>query len=132
MKKLKLTFEDAVFGEGAERTAKEVAAAYVGLSALSDDQFRVLTLRYGLFGEVAHTLYDVGVMVRGLSRERVRQIEAKALRTIRKGLRTRREAGMLTSVLPAKAAPEVHVPRAKETAGPGPRLGQPDEIEGCE
>lgn len=55
------------------------------LSKLSERDARVLALRFGLSGEEKKTLAEVGRM-EGIDRERVRQIEARALRTIRSGL----------------------------------------------
>lgn len=125
------TFEEAVFGVGKACTAEEVAGAYSGLAALPDEQVRIVTLRFGLFGEVPHTLYDIGTMVRSLSRERVRQIEAKALRAIRRSIKgkgtpdVRSVSGAASELLAEGRA-------LSAAASPGPRLGQPDEIEGCE
>ena len=42
----------------------------------------VLTLRFGLDGEKPQTLEEVGVGL-GITRERVRQLEARALRELR-------------------------------------------------
>ncbi len=49
---------------------------------LSDKEKRVLTLRYGLGNEKARTLEQVGEEF-GVTRERIRQIEAKALAKLR-------------------------------------------------
>jgi RNA polymerase primary sigma factor len=43
---------------------------------------RVLTLRFGLDGEHPQTLEQVGVGL-GITRERVRQLESRALRELR-------------------------------------------------
>jgi RNA polymerase primary sigma factor len=43
---------------------------------------RVLTLRFGLYGEPAQTLEEVGAGL-GITRERVRQLESRALRELR-------------------------------------------------
>ncbi len=52
------------------------------LSELTPQQQRVLSLRFGLKGEVEHTLAKAGERL-GVSRERVRQLEASALKRLR-------------------------------------------------
>ncbi|MCJ7805249.1 RNA polymerase sigma factor RpoD [Patescibacteria group bacterium] len=52
------------------------------LSTLSDREARVLKLRFGLEGTKQMTLEEVG-KVFGVTRERIRQIEAKALRKLK-------------------------------------------------
>jgi RNA polymerase primary sigma factor len=52
------------------------------LSALSDREARVLEMRFGLQGGKPMTLEEVGRKF-GVTRERIRQIEAKALRKLR-------------------------------------------------
>lgn len=52
------------------------------LETLTDREERVLRLRYGLIGGKAHTLEEVGKEF-GVTRERIRQIEAKAMRKLR-------------------------------------------------
>ena len=52
------------------------------LSLLLENERRVIDMRYGLTDGKARTLEDVGATL-GLTRERVRQIEAKALRKLR-------------------------------------------------
>lgn len=55
---------------------------YEVLSSLSDREARVLKLRFGLDGTKQMTLEEVG-KVFGVTRERIRQIEAKALRKLK-------------------------------------------------
>ncbi len=52
------------------------------LSTLSDREAKVLRLRFGLEGDKQMTLEEVG-KVFGVTRERIRQIEAKALRKLK-------------------------------------------------
>src|SRR5438552_4481893 len=59
--------------------AKELAHA---LAQLNPRMRRVLALRFGLDGETPQTLEEVGVGL-GITRERVRQLESRALRELR-------------------------------------------------
>ena len=59
------------------------------LDELSERERQVLELRFGLDGEPARTLEDIGDAL-GVSRETVRQIEAKALRKLRQPARSAR------------------------------------------
>src|SRR5438552_3232643 len=59
--------------------AKELATA---LAQLNPRMRRVLALRFGLDGETPQTLEEVGVGL-GITRERVRQLESRALRELR-------------------------------------------------
>ena len=52
------------------------------IGALTDREQLILRLRYGLGGEEEHTLEQIGQSL-GLSRERVRQLEARALKKLR-------------------------------------------------
>jgi len=58
------------------------------LSTLSPREARILRLRFGLSGNRSHTLEEVGQKF-GLTRERIRQIEGKALRRLRHPRRSR-------------------------------------------
>ena len=53
------------------------------LETLNDRERRVIRLRYGMEGSRSHTLEEIGEML-GVTRERVRQIEARAMEKLRK------------------------------------------------
>jgi len=59
------------------------------LTSLSERERRVLELRFGLKDGQARTLEEVGAAF-GVTRERIRQIEAKALRKLRHPIRSRK------------------------------------------
>ena len=52
------------------------------IGSLTAREQLILRLRYGLGGEEEHTLEQIGQSL-GLSRERVRQLEARALKKLR-------------------------------------------------
>jgi RNA polymerase primary sigma factor len=59
------------------------------LDSLSDREREVLEMRFGLHDGQSHTLEEVGQFF-GVTRERIRQIEAKALRKLRHPYRSRK------------------------------------------
>jgi RNA polymerase primary sigma factor len=59
------------------------------LESLNPRERRVLDLRYGLENDRRYTLDEIGAEL-GVTRERIRQIEAKALRKLRQPSRSRR------------------------------------------
>ena len=70
----------------ASALAQSVAEA---LSGLPEREQRILRLRFGIGGTTEHTLAEVGEVF-GLTRERIRQIEASALRKLRHPTRGRK------------------------------------------
>lgn len=75
--------EDAVDGRLLPERLCEV------LGTLAPREQRVLALRFGLENEGSRTLEEVGTEI-GVTRERIRQIEAKALRKLRHPRRSRK------------------------------------------
>ena len=67
---------------GGDRAAAAVDRARRALAQLKPRLQRVLVLRFGLDGSAARTLEQVGVEL-GITRERVRQLETRALRELR-------------------------------------------------
>ena len=74
------------------RTLKEQTTSV--LTTLSPRQEQVIKMRFGVGGRREHTLQEVGQNF-GLTRERIRQIEAKALRKLRDPFRSRRLRGFV-------------------------------------
>jgi len=81
--------EDSLTPE--EQSAYELLRGDVGsvLDLLTPREQKILKLRFGLDGEWAHTLEEVGQEF-GVTRERIRQIEAKALAKLRKSKDSKR------------------------------------------
>jgi RNA polymerase primary sigma factor len=68
----------------------------VVLSSLSDRERRIVEMRFGLVDGFGHTLEEIGNLY-SVTRERIRQIEAKALRKLRHPTRSRHLHGFLES-----------------------------------
>jgi RNA polymerase primary sigma factor len=64
------------------------------LESLDGREQRILRLRYGLDDGHARTLEEIGREI-GLTRERIRQIEAGALRKLRHPSRSRKLRGLV-------------------------------------
>lgn len=58
------------------------------MKSLPEREQEIIALRFGLRGNESHTLEDIGAILK-LSRERVRQIEARALRRLKQNLAAR-------------------------------------------
>jgi len=82
--------EDDEALEPMDAAAREMLRDQVqnALAALTDREREVLELRYGLLDGKDHTLEEVGQYFK-VTRERIRQIEAKALRKLRHPTRSR-------------------------------------------
>ncbi len=76
--------EDTKSDQPDEATAKQLRSVELAeaLDRLNPRMRNVLTLRFGLDGQKPRTLEEVGVGL-GITRERVRQLEARALRELR-------------------------------------------------
>jgi RNA polymerase primary sigma factor len=67
------------------------------LTLLSEREQKILGMRFGLMDGYSHTLEEIGNIYQ-LTRERIRQIEAKALRKLRHPTRARHLQGFLDSI----------------------------------
>jgi RNA polymerase primary sigma factor len=83
--------EDRTTLPPAEAASRELLKAQLSkvLTELSDRERRILLLRFGLEDDRPRTLEEVGKEF-NLTRERIRQIEAKALRKLRHPSRSRK------------------------------------------
>jgi RNA polymerase primary sigma factor len=94
------TFGDFIEDKGAENPSEMAAYSLLKeklssvLETLTDRERKVLQLRFGLGDGYCRTLEEVGRQFR-VTRERIRQIEAKALRKMRHPTRLRQIAGFL-------------------------------------
>jgi RNA polymerase primary sigma factor len=76
------------------------------LSTLTDREKKVLRLRFGIGDGYPRTLEEVGSIFK-VTRERVRQIEAKALRKLRHPTRSRKLKNFLTSWFKSRRAHQI-------------------------
>jgi RNA polymerase primary sigma factor len=89
--------EDVDALEPMDEAAREMLRESINhaLAVLSDRERQVLELRYGLADGKDHTLEEVGQYF-SVTRERIRQIESKALRKLRHPTRSRQLRDYLT------------------------------------
>jgi RNA polymerase primary sigma factor len=94
------TIEDETGPDPVEATLKQLLKEelHETLSSLSERERQILMKRYGLEDGQERTLEEVGKEM-GITRERVRQIEAKAMRKLRHPLWGRRLKDYLDSIL---------------------------------
>jgi len=88
--------EQNVLPDTDERTLRKsfLVALADAMSELPDRERRVLEYRFGLEDDQPKTLREIGELL-GLSRERVRQIESRALNRLRRSHKTQSLAGFL-------------------------------------
>jgi RNA polymerase primary sigma factor len=94
---LKDLIEDRAAQDPADRVigAQRTEGVRAVLEALHPRHAAVLRLRFGLGGGAEHTLRETGRKIGGVTRERVRQIEARALEHLRRPHRRRRLRALL-------------------------------------
>ena len=92
------------------------------LSTLSPKEKKILRLRFGIGEEGEHTLEEVGRRF-SVTRERIRQIETKALRKLRHPLRGPRAPGLRRELgfRPGRGLPPGPHSRVQESFGAGQR-----------
>jgi RNA polymerase primary sigma factor len=81
------------------------------LKTLSPREEKVIRLRFGIGCEREHTLEEIGLEFE-VTRERIRQIESKALRR----LRAPERAGRLRTMMPARSNPSHSEPQGTESS----------------
>ncbi len=88
----------AVFGERADTVIESNAQDEIAdvLSTLSPKEEKVMRMRFGIGCDRGHTLAEIGQEF-ALTRERIRQIEAKALRALRAPDRARRLRALMAA-----------------------------------
>lgn len=87
----------------------------LAMSSLTDRERTVIDLRFGLIDGQIHTLEEIGQQF-NVTRERIRQLETKALEKMRRPSRTRHLMGWIPH--PPKPAPTELDDEDADTAGP--------------
>lgn len=96
-------FFDDMLEEMSQRELKQTLASV--LSTLTEREQKVISMRYGIDDGEEKTLEEIGIKF-NVTRERIRQIEVKALRKLRHPSRSRRLKGFLDGLLKATEKPE--------------------------
>ena len=98
--------EDERQGTPAETAASETLKQRIEqvLKSLTYREREIIKLRYGIGDGYTYTLEEVGRIFK-VTRERVRQVEAKALRKLQHPVRSRKLAGFLEGVTPPPLKP---------------------------
>ena len=101
--------EDKTAENPSEITGFHILKGKLGevLNGLNERERRILELRYGLMDGYPRTLEEVGQQYE-VTRERIRQIEAKALRKLRHPTRKRKLEGFLETTAPHPRTDAVH------------------------
>ena len=74
-----------------------------GASKLSSREIKVLKMRFGIGMKTDHSLEEVGRQI-GVTRERIRQIEAKAIRKLRRPARDHKlQSFLIEEIIPESA-----------------------------
>jgi RNA polymerase primary sigma factor len=122
--------EDSYFGDFIEDDTVESPASTANqemlkekieqvLKTLTYREREIIKLRYGLGDGYTYTLEEVGRIFK-VTRERVRQIEAKAVRKLQHPVRSRKLEGFLDSALRALMAGKFATAGAGKDAAPAP------------
>lgn len=130
--------EDSYFGDFIEDDTVESPASTANqemlkekiehvLKTLTYREREIIKLRYGLGDGYTYTLEEVGRIFK-VTRERVRQIEAKAVRKLQHPVRSRKLEGFLDSALRALAASHAAAPAMAGVAAVASSTGTAEEV----
>ena len=108
--------EDSYFGDFIEDESSESPVGTAGGAMLKDRveevlktltyrEREIIKLRYGIGDGYTYTLEEVGKIFK-VTRERVRQVEAKAIRKLQHPVRARKLEGFLDDLSPVSTSPE--------------------------